>query len=170
MSEEPLGEEVFQGEESFTTFDVTEEQRAPKFINRLTVIQKAYFQSGDDDPVSAENAFSIPLKLEREDQVYERHHKIYFEDAPIAPDCGWVGPTKASLIVIENHPPKRATLPSPEERESDAKKILLVEAGGIPVTRIRPGEMFSFSPPDASKLTIRSLFGDIRYTIYAFPE
>ncbi len=136
--------------------------------DRLTVVEMVHHQTQDEDPFTVETRFE--RKLETQEQPYSRTTTVGEKWTPL--DCGWLG-DNVGMLVITNKEGGFTTLPTEEERQELAKKIVAVQYdGGFEDSYwvILPGESMRGMPLFASGLLIRSLHGKIKYTISLIPR
>ncbi len=139
----------------------------PKIKNRLTVVETVYHQTATGEPDSIASSFF--RELDSDEQPYRRKTKVGEEWTPL--DLGWI--KEAGMLVICNDEGKGLTkIPTPEEKEELAKKVLLlgfaIEGCHFGAFRILPGESFRGSP--TTNLYLLSCYGVTRFTVYAIPR
>jgi len=143
-------------------------------ISRLTVVEKVYFQVGDDQPLLTTGSYGRVVRSspEQEDQVYQRKTTI---DGPIKLDLGWLATEKISLICIQN---KSGIFleksPTPEEVEQEKKKELFicldVDGCAEPFIVVPSGESCRFVPVDPNRLSLLNVGGSVPILITVFPD
>lgn len=145
-----------------------EQPAEPKEIkNRITVVETIYHQEFGENPVMVESRYS--RELESYDQPYER--KLTATTAWTPLDTGWI--KECGLLVIKNRESHMMMqIPTPEEKEELAKKILTVSYRhqGRTGWLILPGETMKAHPNTLGDLGICSLHGNVKYKLYLYPK
>lgn len=143
----------------------------PKPVNRLTVVETLYHQSGHQEAESF--GLSYERDLVTEEQVYDRRDKAteVWQDLRL----GWFTDKElgCSLLRIVNHEGQQfQTIPTPEELAEVMGRVLeFCYAGGEETPfLVRPKESTKLSPSTLKGLRIRCRKGTARYTVTAFPE
>lgn len=134
--------------------------------NRITVVESIYHQEFGYAASSVQARYS--RELESDSQPYGPRRMTAMEGWTLL-DTGWID--EAGLIVIENLEGKiPSIIPSENDKEELAKKILCVSYGQDPGWLILPGETMKAMPQDLEKLGIRSLFGNTKFNLYVCPK
>jgi len=136
---------------------------------RLTVVEHVYYQATGEDAWEVPNS-SYSRFLTTDEQPYVRKLTATEEWTKI--DTGWL--TECSTLVIVNEEGGfRSRLPTEEQKEETAKKILEVgfhqhnyDVGWLVVL---PQESLRMCPSHLGKLFIRCQFGTAKFTIYIIP-
>lgn len=118
-------------------------------MNRLTVVEIVYHQSGTDDATSVETRFS--KMLESEEQLYSRTLKL--TEAPISIDSGWL--TEFSMLIIKH-------------REGNEVQVQFDDSTHSML--IGPGESLRCRPSLLDALAICCVEGEARVTITLIPK
>lgn len=137
--------------------------------DRITVVSQTYYQRLGKNPIQVESRFSRGVSSGQ--QLYQREEEVGENWVPL--DLGWI--TKVGFLEIANNEGRfLQVIPTEEEREDTAKKIL--EVRGYDATcssgclwLVPPGESFRGFPSKPQNLFIRSQLGTIEYTLYVFP-
>ncbi len=133
--------------------------------NRLTVIETVYHQTTTAEPDSIESRFE--RELISDEQPYRRTTKVGEDWTPL--DFGWI--EEVGMIVIQNNEGKGLTkIPTPEEKEELAAKVLEISADPSNSWIVRPGESFRGEPAGKRTLCIRSRSGTTHFNVYAIPR
>lgn len=142
-------------------------------MNRITVVDTVYHQSGNLPPTSANNRYGF--QLETDELPYGRPPKVVGEKW-VAVDLGWFGEGGSGLISISNlGGEKTGKNPTPEEKAAEDDRVLEVSlAGGAPgdsaVWLVRPGHHFRGWPSDPNALRVRCRKGTTRYSVMIYPK
>lgn len=143
---------------------------------RLAGVDVVYFQAANQSPQSTECRFS--RMLVSEDLPYTHPLQKVGEDW-IPFDLGWLKDCGCSHLVVRNHEGKFVHVqPTEEQRKQVEARVLQigVQIGDHvePIAFIPPsehaGESSRFSPVDITKLRIRCLSGEARFTATIFPS
>ena len=138
---------------------------------RLVVVEQVVVQAIDRQPVGFDHVSSSPLSVSDE-QVYVRNTKVGEKWEKL--DTGWVN--RAEVILVRNDEGRFLRVPTPEEKEIMAVRILRV---GISVAAgvveafavVKPQQELRFCPSYyTDRYYIQSCFDVIRYTVIAIPE
>lgn len=142
-------------------------------MNRITIVDTAYHQSGGNPPTSLVSRYGYLLKSD--ELPYTRGSKTVGEEWTRV-DLGWFSEKenegKAGLVSIQNlgGPPSNKQ-PTPEERVLEAERVLEVRLGqGGGVWEVEPGRHLRGQPSDAGELQVRCRKGTTRYSVVVFPR
>lgn len=140
--------------------------------DRLTVVENVYHQTQGEDPFHISTTFE--RKLQTQEQPYSRTTSVGEEWEQL--DCGWLG-DNVGMLIIANNEGKFARIPTEEEREEVAKRVLIIgyryrdlDSPACDAWEIPPGESFRGSPTNSKSLYIKSLSGRTKYTINLIPS
>ena len=145
--------------------------------SRLVIVEETYYQCRGEEPFQLTSRYV--RHLDTEEQPYQRKITVTEEWQEL--DYGWV--EDISLVYIVNEEGRnRRTVPSAEELEESARKV--VEAtigthlvfspekvdGEPPVFLIPPGEAFKAYPAGNTGIYVRSQLGNTNCTITILPK
>lgn len=131
----------------------------------LTVVETVYHLSPGEQPKSFETRFS--RDLETVEQCYERH--LLAKEIPTELYFGWLN--SVGTFVIRNKEginPQQVV--SEEEKEQLKRKVLVVSYGNGPGWLVPPLESVRLTPSTLEGIFVRSLSGDIPFTLFAVPN
>lgn len=137
---------------------------------RIVVKETVYWQSRGSKPQSVSTSF---VRSNETDQVLYSHPNLKVGEEWQSLNTGWLD--KPGMLVIENLPEVRRTVPTPEEVKTARARIVEVAVSGaedhIPSCHVPVGESYRFTPPfgDVSKFRIRCLSGETKVNVTAFP-
>ena len=135
------------------------------FTGRLTVVEHVYHQIQGDAPTSIEAKYSTPL--ESDEQVYTR--QTIATETPEQLDIGWIKDWQ--LLIIENNAGKNLQkIPTEEQKQDIAQRVIQITSGDTPIALIYPGTSARFCPADLKSLDVRCLHGSARYVLHIIPS
>ena len=151
----------------------------PKPPNRIGVVEMFYHEVADQVIRSIESRFFRVLKTD--EQYYTHACKADGHWRPL--ELGWL--QECGMLVITNEPTKFNAIPTKEQKEEAASKILeiaiapaeetgrtmLSPAKPQPVACfiIHPGESMRVTPVDVRQIRVRCRNGETRFTPVVFP-
>ena len=121
---------------------------------RITVTDKTYHQVVGDQPVVFETRFCRDVKSE--EQPYCRKIKVGVEAKSI--ELGWID--EVGMLLLRNEEGVFTTVPTDEEKERMADKIVVMSVSGIDFCKLYPGESLRITPIGISAWTVRCLSSD----------
>lgn len=140
-------------------------KQAKEIKNRITVVETIYHQEFGENPVMVASRYS--RELESYDQPYERKLVATPTWEPL--ETGWI--KECGLMIIKNREEcSRMVIPTEEEKEELAKKMLEVSYGDRDGWLIPPGETMKAYPRSLEGLGICSLHGNTKYKLYLYPR
>ncbi|MFA5056488.1 MAG: hypothetical protein WC485_00105 [Opitutaceae bacterium] len=141
---------------------------SPASRNRVTIVEHVYHQRQGGEPV--EFVTRCSRKLNSDEQPYIR--ELLITEKWMALDCGWVN--NPGLLLIRNKEGDTpGKIPTPAEASELAQRIIQVafDANDSDASwLIMPGESMRAVPRNASRLSIRSLHGNIRASLCLMPR
>lgn len=130
-------------------------------MNRITVVETIYHQSGDQPPTSLPHKQGV--MLETDEMPYARPKTVATEEwSPI--DCGWLRGNSGMVSIVNR---------GGEGKNPEKPRVLEVRLGDSPgseVWELAPTEGMRGRPKDASKLMVRCQSGATRYSATVFPR
>jgi hypothetical protein len=137
--------------------------------DRMTVVEKVYYQQVGDSPTSFE--FSFSRDLTSHEQVYRRQCKAERDWEPL--DYGWI--KEVGTILIQNEEGKRLFVnPTEEEKADTASRIIEVSCiCGLEIPSgwlVYPGETFRGSTECLGRVRIRCREGTAVFTVIVIPS
>lgn len=139
----------------------------------MGVVESVYHQGAGEEPTAVESRFF--RLLQTDEDPYLRRTKVGEDWKAVS--CDWVD--RPSVLTLSNEEGRGLQVqPTPEQAAATAAKVILVgvEVEGVgvslvlPFARIEPGESCRFCPADVGRLRLRSLSGEARYSLGAFPR
>ncbi len=132
-----------------------------------------HHQTEGEDPFTVESRFE--RELQTKEQPYSRTTTVGEKWEEI--DCGWLG-DNVGMLVIANKEGGFTILPTEEERQELAKKILVLSYHPYPQPPlmeenwwlIPPGESMRGMPSAPKRIYIKSMCGSTKYTISLIPR
>lgn len=144
-----------------------------KIKDRITVVDMLYHQRVDKKIRLIESRFSRELEISK--QPYEREFEATEEWQPL--DCGWLEGKVGMLAITNDEGRFLEVIPTEEEREAVALKVLEIAYDpGDPNHHIPgswlvpPGESMRGSPSHAESLEIRCQSGTAKFTLHLLPK
>jgi hypothetical protein len=149
---------------------------------RITVVESVYHQTENEQPTMVpESRYSRPCITD--EQPFLRKGKIGEQWQSL--ETGWLPQT--SLLRLSNEAGKFSRIPSLEEREQEAAKVIEVafvppvdhtpkrdmhspqQTGPHPCLEIHPGESSRFRPCDLGTIRVRCRSGEAPYHLSLLP-
>lgn len=139
----------------------------PLIRPRITVVENVYHQLGNESPKQPVTT-RFYRWLETDEQVYTRKLKVGEQWQKL--DTGWL--EEVGLLIVANEAEKLQTIPSTQERELAAAKVLELSYGETAENAwfVYPGESMRGVPAAPKDLRIRCRSGVTLCTITAFPK
>ncbi len=133
---------------------------------KIVVKETTYWQSRGSNPQSVSASFSRLVNSEEQPYIRTRL-KVSEEWQPL--DTGWLKGT--SMVIVENLPEVRQTIPTPEQIKAAKAKILEVGTSDSVFCHVLVGESIRISPPygNVNGLRMRCLSGITSVTVTALP-
>jgi hypothetical protein len=136
----------------------------------MVVKETTYWQSRGSNPQSVMTSFT--RLVNSEEQPYVRTRLKVSEEWQSL-DTGWL--KKSSMVIVENLPEVRQTIPTPEQLKAAKGKVLEIavtdDAVVIPLCHVQVGESVRLVPPygKTDRFRLRCLSGATSITVTAFP-
>lgn len=140
-------------------------------MNRITVVERIYFEADGQEPVHVDSSYSVPVKTN--EQPFSRVLKVGGTWVPLP--VGWFEDGKCSLLSISNQGVRRAQgrgQPSKEEKEQMDRAVLemVFSDNHEGMELVPPGASRRTRPLDLRELAIRCQEGECWITVTIFPE
>lgn len=135
--------------------------------SRIVIREMLYYQV-DTEGIDPHGQIDYGFRrfLYTSEQPYRR--KLAVGEDWVTIDLGWI--KKASLIHIVNEEGSGLTqVPTAEESEAIAKRVIEVGIGGKSLFEVPPGETFRGTPIETAILQLRSRSGKAQYTLTVYP-
>lgn len=136
--------------------------------DRITVVEMICHQQQNSDPVASEVRFC--RQLENKEQPFQRKTKIGEEWQLLIGKHCWV--EEPGMIFVINHEGERFEVnPTPEELADVEARVLEI---GVPGSKgnwlVPPREPFRGTSTSPKDVYIRSLHGEVQYTLIVYPK
>lgn len=156
---------------------------APKFQDRLTVVEKVYHQQHGEQPIQIERSFE--RRLQTQDAPYNGHPRRMIGEDWTPLDFGWLEDGGVSAAYILNDEGKNLKMmPTAEEKSAIAAKVLeianvvdLLDIDGTAkptpvgmIITVPPGETCLLSLDNFDSIRVRCRSSVARVSIWLFPR
>ena len=143
----------------------TEEVHSPvKDRDRLTARLDVYYEQADSGPTQISCSYVTTLP-KSEEQVYIRKITVEEEWEPL--DLGWV--ENVGTILLENRKKIFQNVPTPEEMESEEKKVIFIRNKKETIGWAIPAGGFFMAATRGEEIEVRCLSGSTKAVVNVFP-
>jgi hypothetical protein len=139
----------------------------------ITVTESVVFHPVRGQPVGFDGSWDARSKVDK--PPFRREVRVGEESRPLL--TGWIDeedrPVRdVGAVVVSNLMPARPVAPTDAERADDLSREVVLEVGGVPFARLRPGRTMRFEPAPAAleSLSMRCVNpGGARLLIFGLP-
>lgn len=137
---------------------------------KIVVKETVYWQSRGSNPQSVSVGFSRLVNSEEQPYIRTR---LKVSEEYLKMDTGWLA--KSSLVVVENLPEVRQTIPTPEQLKAARSRVLEISVTDddsiMPFCHVPVGESVRLCPPHGKvdRFLLKCLSGTTSVTVTALP-